>query len=149
MKRIFLYINSAITLFIFNSLATLSLAQTIPVTVKQKQGQGVLVSQGAASAEGIVQTILLNVITLFFAVGGIGVTIYFIWGAVDWILAGGDKEKISGARKKMTNSLIGLVLLALSFALIRTVGSIVGFDPLGNLQLRGLGDGGSPVVPNR
>jgi hypothetical protein len=149
MKRIFLYINSAITLFIFNSLATLSSAQTIPVTVKQKQGQGVLVSQGTASAEGIVQTILLNVITLFFAVGGIGVTIYFIWGAVDWILAGGDKEKISGARKKMTNSLIGLVLLSLSFALIRTVGSIVGFDPLGNLQLRGLGDGGSPVVPNR
>lgn len=122
-------------------------AQTIPVTVTQKQGQGIQ-AQGA-SAEGIVQIILLNVITLFFAVGGIGVVIYFIWGAVDWIMAGGDKEKISNARKKMTNAIIGLILLALSFAIIRTVGSIAGFDPLGNLQIRGLGDGGSPSVPNR
>lgn len=93
-----------------------------------------------SSAEGSVQIIVLNVISLFFAVGGIGVIIYFIWGAVDWIMSGGDKEKIAGARKKMTNSLIGLLLLSLSFAIIRVVGAIAGFDPLGNLQIRGLGN---------
>lgn len=123
-------------------------AQTFNFSVKQQQGQGVSVGQNS-SAEGIVQTIVLNVITLFFAVGGIGVVVYFVWGAVDWILAGGDKEKIAGARKKMTNAIIGLFLLALSFAIIRTVGAIAGFDPLGNLQLRGLGDGNSPTVPNK
>lgn len=91
------------------------------------------------NAEGLVQSIILNVISLFFAVGGIGVIIYFIWGSVDWIMSGGDKEKISNARKKMTNAIIGLILLSLSFAIIRTVGAIAGFDPLGNLQIRGLG----------
>jgi hypothetical protein len=90
-------------------------------------------------AEGIVQTILLNIINLFFTVGGIGVLIFFLWGAVDWIFSGGDKEKVAGARKKMTNAIIGLVLLALSFAIIRTVGAIAGFDRLGNLQIGGLG----------
>lgn len=145
MKTLFPKIIVVFLGFILNTAS--AYAQTIPVTVTQKQGQGIQAQN--ASAEGIVQIILLNVITLFFTVGGIGVVIYFIWGAVDWIMAGGDKEKISSARKKMTNAIIGLILLALSFAIIRTVGSIAGFDPLGNLQIRGLGDGGSPSVPNR
>ena len=93
-----------------------------------------------SSAEGSIQTIILNVISLFFAIGGIGVIIYFIWGAVDWIMSGGDKEKVAAARRKMTNAVIGLILLSLSFAIIRTVGAIAGFDPLGNLQIRGLGN---------
>lgn len=119
----------------------------IQFRINQQMGQGVSVGDASStSAEGIVQTIILNVITLFFAVGGLGVVVYFLWGAVDWILSGGDKEKVSNARKKMTNAIIGLVLLALSFAIIRTIGLITGFDPLGNLQLRGLGDGGSPRV---
>ena len=110
--------------------------------IKQPGGINVNFSRNPSAnpnAEGVVQTIILNVISLFFAVGGIGVIIFFIWGSVDWIMSGGDKEKISNARKKMTNAIIGLILLSLSFAIIRTVGAIAGFDPLGNLQIRGLG----------
>jgi NADH:ubiquinone oxidoreductase subunit 6 (subunit J) len=108
-------------------------------------GYGVNIS---GSAEHIVDVILKNVITLFFTVGAIGVIIYFIWGAVDWILAGGDKEKISSARKKITNALIGLTLLALAFVIIAVVGEIVGFSPLKNLQIRGLGNE-ADFVPNQ
>lgn len=135
MNRIF----TLLTISAFLIFPALASAQ-INVNIKQGQGQGIPVKFASTpNAEGIVQTILLNVIGLFFAVGGIGVIIYFIWGAVDWVLSGGDKEKIAGARKKMTNAIIGLVLLSLSFAIIRTVGAIAGFDPLGNLQLKGLG----------
>lgn len=135
-------------LFLYTFIFTISPASaaTVQFDIKQQQGQGILI--GSSSAEGIVQVIIVNIITLFFAVGGIGVIVYFLWGAVDWIMSGGDKEKVSNARKKMTNAIIGLFLLALSFAIIRTVGAIAGFDPLGNLQLRGLGDGSSPRVNN-
>jgi hypothetical protein len=90
------------------------------------------------NSQGVVGTILKNVLVLFFTVGGIGATIYFIWGAVDWILSGGDKEKVSNARKKMTQALIGLALLALSFVIIRVVGEVIGFNPLGPVQIRRL-----------
>lgn len=89
---------------------------------------------------GIVGTILRNVLALFFAVGGIGAVIYFIWGAVDWILSGGDKEKVSNARKKMTHAIIGLVLLALSFVILQLVGEVIGFNPLMPIQIRSLGE---------
>lgn len=97
--------------------------------------------EGGLSAEKLVENIVVNVINIFFTVGGIGVVIYFVWGAVDWILSGGDKEKVANARKKMTHALIGLALLSLSFVLINLIGQTVGFNPLGNLQLRDLGTG--------
>jgi hypothetical protein len=49
----------------------------------------------------------------------------------------------------MTHALIGLALLSLSFVIIAVVGEIVGFSPLKDLQIRGLGDQTSPIVPNK
>lgn len=121
-------------------------AQGGTAKLQQPKGFGIpapFQSGNTPHAEGLVETILLNVITIFYAVGGVGVVVYFLWGTVDWILSGGDKEKVANARKKMTHALIGLALLALSFVIINWIGLIVGFNPLGNLQLRGLGDGTS------
>jgi len=107
---------------------------------EQPKGFGVqALNAGKNQAEGVVETVITNIITIFYTVGGLGVIIYFVWGSVDWILSGGDKEKIAGARKKMTNAIIGLVLLSLSYVIINIIGEVVGFNPLGDLQLRGLG----------
>lgn len=129
-------------------------AQNANFNLKIPSGYGIPVKfvSGAPHAEGLVETILLNVIIIFYAIGGIGVVVYFVWGAVDWILSGGDKEKVASARKKMTHAIIGLVLLSLSFVIINIVGQIAGFNPLGSLQLRNLGNDpgrfGSPIAPN-
>lgn len=71
-----------------------------------------------------------NAITIMFIIGGLAVLVFIVWGAIDWITSEGDKEKISAARKKITNSLIGLALLALSFFIITLAGQVVGFNPL-------------------
>lgn len=110
-----------------------------------EQPAGIPVSPGG-SAEGIVGTILKNITALFFVVGGIGVVIYFLWGAVEWIFSGGDKEKVSNARKRMTHAIIGLVLLSLSYVIINLVGNIAGFNPLGQLQIPGLGGTNTPII---
>jgi hypothetical protein len=76
-----------------------------------------------------------SVVQLFYVIGGTAVLIMTVWGATEWVLSGGDKEKVAAARKKITNALIGLALLSLSFVIINVVGTLVGFNPLGNLQL--------------
>lgn len=109
--------------------------------IVQPQGAGITVKTGTgSSAEGNVGMIMRNVVSLFFVAGGVGVVIYFLWGAVEWIFSGGDKEKVSNARKRMTHAIIGLVLLALSFVIINLVGKIAGFNPLSPLQIPGLGE---------
>jgi hypothetical protein len=109
------------------------------IGVRQPRGTGVII--GNQSADQLLETVIRNGIIAVFTFSSIAVVIYFMWGAVDWILAGGDKDKIAAARKKMTGALIGLTMLALSFAIIAVVGGIVGINVLGGLTVPFLGAG--------
>lgn len=50
-------------------------------------------------------------IRIFISIAGIFLIIYLLWGAFDWISSGGEKEKISKAQSKITNAVIGIVLV--------------------------------------
>jgi len=50
-------------------------------------------------------------INIFILVAGIFLLFYLLWGAFDWIVSGGEKEKIVKAQNKITNALIGIVLV--------------------------------------
>jgi hypothetical protein len=56
------------------------------------------------------------------SIGALLVLLYFVWGAIDWITAAGDKGKMEGARNKMLNAFIGLLLLVSSYTIIAFVG---------------------------
>lgn len=69
-------------------------------------------------------------ITLFFIVGGIVFLIMLISGGVQWITAAGNKDQLEGAQKRITNALIGIVVLFSVYAIVRLVGSIFGINIL-------------------
>jgi len=48
---------------------------------------------------------------MFITIAGIFLIIYLLWGAFDWISSAGEKEKITKAQNKITNALIGIVLV--------------------------------------
>ncbi len=56
--------------------------------------------------------------------GALAVIAYFIWGAIEWITAGSDSKKTEGARQRMTNAIIGLVILVSSFTLLSFISKI-------------------------
>ena len=45
----------------------------------------------------------------------------FLMGAIAWITSGGDKQALEGARSKITNGIIGLVILFVAFAVVGLV----------------------------
>ena len=67
-------------------------------------------------------TIILSAIAVFF---------YLIWGGYDWMTAGEDKTKVAGARSKITNGLIGLTIVASSWAIFRVVDQFFGIGLTG------------------
>ena len=67
---------------------------------------------------------------VLMVIGGLAVVITFMMGAFDWITAGGEKGKVEGARQKIINSIIGMVILAGSFAVLQFIGNTFGFDLL-------------------
>jgi len=58
------------------------------------------------------------------SIGGLFVLLYFIWGAIEWINAGGDSGKITKARDRITQSMVGLIILVFSFVIIGFLGEL-------------------------
>ncbi len=56
--------------------------------------------------------------------GALAVIVFFIWGAFEWITAGSDSKKTETARSRMTNAIIGLVILVSSFTILSFVSKI-------------------------
>ena len=63
-------------------------------------------------------------------VGGLAFLLYLAWGGVEWVMAGGDKNKVEEAQKKLTNGFIGLALLVGSYAIVAFVQDVLGLSIL-------------------
>lgn len=129
-------IAASLVIFSFILTSTTTLAQ-IGLTRPTSNDRGFIIKNNSSQNLG---TLIPNLINLFFTIGGLGFVIMILWGSVDWILSGGDKEKIAGARKRITTAIIGLVLLSLTFVIMLIAGQILGINSLssGNFGFKGL-----------
>lgn len=66
-------------------------------------------------------TVLQGVITWAAALGGAISLIFFIWGAIQYILAAGVEEKTETAKKTMLYAVIGLVIMLAAFVIVKYV----------------------------
>jgi len=69
-------------------------------------------------------------IGLLFVFGSLAFFFMFIWGAITWILSGGDKAGVENARGRITNALIGFILLIATFAIVKLIEAFFGIDIL-------------------
>jgi quinol-cytochrome oxidoreductase complex cytochrome b subunit len=117
------YLNLLLIIFLFFMLVKSVAAFDIeaPNTVPQPVST-------VAEADKSTQNVYNTVVYLFFTIGIIGSLVFTVWGAVEWITSGGDKDKLGSAKKKITTALIGLVVLSLAFMIVYMVGKIIGID---------------------
>ena len=60
-------------------------------------------------------------ITLIFIAAVVIALFFLAWGAVRWILSGGDKAAVEAARGQIVAAIVGLVVLFLAFLLINVL----------------------------
>lgn len=70
---------------------------------------------------------LSNLIILIYSIAAVVLIFMLIWGAFDWLMSGGDKEKIQSAWNKIINAIIGIILFAVAFGIISVLGQFTGF----------------------
>lgn len=63
-------------------------------------------------------------------VGGLAVLLYLIWGALDWIFAGNNPDRMNRGKTKLFDGILGLVLLVLSYLIIKIISTVTGLDIL-------------------
>lgn len=76
-------------------------------------------------AQGI-GTFFGNIINIIFIFAGIVFLFIVIISAFQWMISGGDKENIAKARGRLTSGIIGLIILSLSFVIVRLIETITG-----------------------
>lgn len=63
-------------------------------------------------------------------VGALAFLIFLVMGGLEWVLAGGDAKKVESAQKRITNGLVGLIILVATYAIIIFVEEILGINIL-------------------
>ena len=56
-----------------------------------------------------------------FTIASILLLFYLLWGGLDWLTAGGDKGKVESAIGKIRNAIIGIIVVASSWAIYSVV----------------------------
>jgi len=95
-------------------------------------------------------------ILMAFVIAGLFALLYGLWGAIDWITSGGDKEKLRKAQGKIRDALLGVIILVVVLAIFVTLfqvvlgGRIIRFEG-GSIQftlptINDTGGGGSDPV---
>lgn len=72
----------------------------------------------SADRTALLGVLLPNAIGLIMLAGFVFFVFMVLIGAVQWILSGGDKAALEGARGKISSAIIGVVILLSTFALI-------------------------------
>lgn len=96
----------------------------------QIQGTGKYQTGSATSLIPQLDVFLSNIITALTLISAIAFLLFFMVGALSWITAGGDKNKVDSAQKTMTNAAIGMIAVVVSYFIAAIIGSVLGVDIL-------------------
>src|SRR3990167_10810530 len=69
--------------------------------------------------------ILTFLIRIFFIIAGLAALLFLLTGALSWVTSGGNKENVDKARDKITNAVVGLILIVAVLAIIVTLEQVV------------------------
>lgn len=100
-------------------MTTLMLLQGIVNPVLPEVGQG--------DGNAILGNVIGAVVGIFLVGGFIFALLHMLFGAITWISASGDKAKLQNAQERITQAIVGLIVLAATWALMSLLFSFLGF----------------------
>ncbi len=120
-----------ITALSAGSVAFLSVAQTVNAQCFGSSCPSPVfnVVAGTGFAQNF-STLLSFVLRLVLGIAALLVFFYLILGGIEYITSGGEKAKTEAARNKITSAVIGLIILAASWAILQLALTFLGFTNL-------------------
>ena len=91
--------------------------------ILKEELQDVLLNQNEGT---YFQRLIPSLVGLAFVIGAVIFVFMLITGGVQWIASGGDKTSLEGARGRITNAIVGIIILLSVFALIKVIEGFFG-----------------------
>ena len=128
-KKVFIIINSLL-LFIFVLAKTALAVAESNVNLEPKVGGTAMnFDLGALVSAGIQAAIVIAGLLTFA---------FLVWGGIEWLISGGDKEKYEAARGRITAAVIGLVIVVSAWAIMRVIASFLNLGDISTLNIPGI-----------
>ena len=89
---------------------------------------GDCVDKSGVATLSCLPTVFQNIVTAALIFAGITAVIFIIIAGYKFMTSGGDPKQVEGARKTMTYAILGLILILLSFAIVRFISISTGVD---------------------
>lgn len=90
---------------------------------------------GKGEGADIIAQMIANSLKIAFSVAGLILLAMLLWGGISWMTAGGDKEALATAQKRVSSALIGFVIFMSVFAIINFIAPVLGLDFLQILKI--------------
>ncbi|MFC1646962.1 hypothetical protein ACFL1A_01630 [Patescibacteria group bacterium] len=92
--------------------------------------------QGAKEQGGVALGGLIGALIGFLFIVAFLIALFFlITGGISWVTSAGDKSKLEVARDKITNAIVGLIIVAGVWAIMTVIAPFLGFEAFPELPL--------------
>lgn len=72
------------------------------------------------------ELLISNIIGFITIIAGLYFLFQIIIAGVNWMSAGGDKQRLETAQKRLQNSFIGLIVVVSAYAIVGLIGTVLG-----------------------
>lgn len=79
--------------------------------------------------------LISSLLTTAFIIAAVLTFAYLVWGGIDWLTSGGDKTKTENARNRITAALVGLAIVAASYAIMKLLETFFGISVTSGITL--------------
>ncbi len=84
------------------------------------------------SGQGI-EAIIIAITPIFFTISGIALLLYLLMGGFQLMTSAGNPKIVEAGRAKITNALLGFVIVFISFWIVQIVGLLFGIDVIAQI----------------
>ena len=79
-----------------------------------------------ATANFTLPNFISAAIQAVIVIAGLLTFAFLVWGGIEWLTSGGDKEKYEAARGRITAAVIGLVIVVSAWAILNVITNFLG-----------------------
>ena len=115
------------------------MCNTCPWCLEEEEGiYNPVINPSIGRGEGaeIIARLIANFLKIAFSAAGLILLAMLLWGGIEWMTAGGDKEKMTKAQGKISGALIGFVIFMSVFAIINFIAPALGLEFLQVLKIQ-------------
>lgn len=90
---------------------------------------GGTVATNVAPPLSCVFIVIQNIVNASLVLSAVVAVFFIMYAAFQYATSQGDKEKVDGARKRITYAIIGLIIIFFAFGIVNVIAGITGVTP--------------------